>query len=166
MPAPTITFLTTGGTIDKYYSVAGEMEIDEPTVGPILELAATNIPTEVRSVVAVDSLDMTSEHREQLVEAIRETEGEHVVVTHGTDTMPETAEFLLEHPEAIAGKRIVLVGAMQPSVMRWTDAPFNVGAALAAVQLVEPGVWISMSGRIFRGGEVAKDRTRGVFVDK
>ena len=80
--------------------------------------------------------------------------------------MPETSEFLRERPEAIKGKTIVLTGAMQPSCMRLTDAPFNLGAAVAAAQLLEPGVYISMSGRIFEAGSVAKDRSRGVFVAK
>ncbi|MCT1367676.1 asparaginase domain-containing protein [Kocuria sp. HSID16901] len=170
MPAPSaaekVAILTTGGTFDKYYSVAGEMEIDEPTVGPILDLAATNLDTEVRSVVAIDSLDMTDEHRAQIAEALEETDARRVVITHGTDTMPETSEFLRERPEAIKGKTIVLTGAMQPSCMRLTDAPFNLGAAVAAAQLLEPGVYISMSGRIFEAGSVAKDRSRGVFVAK
>lgn len=169
MPVPStaekVVVLTTGGTIDKYYSVAGELEIDQPTVGPILEQAATNLETEVRSVVAIDSLDMTDEHREVLAQALTDADERRVVVTHGTDTMPETADFLRQRPEAIEGKTIVLTGAMQPSCMRLTDAPFNVGAAVASAQLLEPGVYISMSGRIFEAGSVAKDRSRGVFVD-
>ncbi|WP_051688014.1 MULTISPECIES: asparaginase [Micrococcales] len=170
MPIPSaadkILVLTTGGTIDKYYSVAGEMEIDEPTVGPILDQAATNLTTEVRSVVAIDSLDMTDSHRALIAEALAQTDARRIVITHGTDTMPETSEFLRERPEAIEGKTIVLTGAMQPSCMRLTDAPFNLGAAVASAQLLEPGVYISMSGRIFEAGSVAKDRSRGVFVSK
>lgn len=170
MPAPStaqpILVLTTGGTIDKYYSVAGELEIDEPTVGPILDQAATNVETEVRPVVAIDSLDMTDEHRAELVRALVDADASRVVVTHGTDTMPETAEYLARHEEAIAGRTIVLTGAMQPSCMRQTDAPFNLGSAVASVQLLGPGVYISMSGRIFEAGSVSKDRSRGVFVDK
>ncbi|WP_178946189.1 asparaginase domain-containing protein [Kocuria sp. TGY1127_2] len=170
MPVPShpekVLVLTTGGTIDKFYSVAGELEIDKPTIGAILDQAATNVETEIRPVVAIDSLDMTDEHREQLVEALADAQERRIVITHGTDTMPETADYLRRSPAAIEGKTIVLTGAMQPSCMRLTDAPFNVGAAVASAQLLEPGVYISMSGRIFEAGAVSKDRSRGVFVDK
>lgn len=164
--APDLLVLTTGGTIDKLYSTAGELEIREPTVGPILEQAATNLRIAVRGVLAVDSLDMTAEHRRTLTEAVAAAETPRIVITHGTDTMTETAEHLLAHPEAIAGKTVVLTGAMQPSCMRITDAPFNVGSAVTAAQLLDPGVYIAMSGRIFPAGTVAKDRARGVFVDR
>lgn len=166
MPTPRVAVLATGGTIDKFYSVRGELEIEEPTVGPILDQAATNLETTVRSVVSIDSLDMTEEHRALLAAALQETAETSVVVTHGTDTMPETAEYLLARPEAVAGKTIVLTGAMQPSCMRATDAPFNLGAAVATAQLAAPGVYICMSGRIFPAGKVVKDRARGVFVDR
>lgn len=162
--APHVSVLTTGGTIDKFYSVAGEMEIDQPTAGPILDLAATNLSTSVRPVLAVDSLDMTDEDRERLAEAISEEPAERVVITHGTDTMPETARFLLARPERIGRRTIVLTGAMQPSCMRATDAPFNLGAAVTAAQLLGPGVYIAMSGRIYDGARVRKDRALGVFL--
>lgn len=164
--APELLVLTTGGTIDKFYSTAGELEIAEPTVGPILEQAATNLRTRVRPVLAVDSLDMTEADREALAAAVAEAETPRIVITHGTDTMTETAEHLLARPEASDGKTIVLTGAMQPSAIRTTDAPFNVGAAVAAAQLLPAGIYVAMSGRVFPAGSVAKDRSRGVFVER
>lgn len=161
----TITVLATGGTIDKFYSVAGNLEIDAPTAGPFLDQAATGVATEVRSVLAIDSLDMTDEHRAVLARAVAEAPARRLVITHGTDTMPETAAYLLARPEAVGGRTVVLTGAMQPSCMRVTDAPFNLGAAVTAVQLLEPGVYIAMSGRVFHAGAVVKDRERGVFLD-
>ena len=160
---PHLTVLTTGGTIDKIYSVTGELEIGQPTVGAILE-AATNLSTTVRPVLAVDSLDMTDDDRQRLVEAVDAEPADRVVITHGTDTMPETARFLLERPDQIGQRTIVLTGAMQPSAMRVTDAPFNVGAAVTAAQLLPAGVYVCMSGRIFDGATVRKDRQRGIFL--
>ncbi|QRZ61825.1 asparaginase domain-containing protein [Rothia sp. ZJ932] len=157
-----ITILTTGGTIDKVYSVAGELEIGDPSVPQLLTAVLTDVEFELIPVLAVDSLDMTDTDRAQLVDALEGVATDHVIITHGTDTMPETARYLLEHAR-LEGKIVVLTGAMQPASMRVSDAGFNLGAAVAALNLLDAGVYVSMSGKIFKGATVVKDRSRGIF---
>ncbi|NKZ35150.1 L-asparaginase [Rothia terrae] len=163
--ADNISILTTGGTIDKVYSVAGELEIGEPSVRELLSYVLTDVEFEVTEVLAVDSLDMTDADRAQLVKALDATDDEHIIITHGTDTMPETARYLLKHA-SLGNKTVVLTGAMQPASMRKSDAGFNLGAAVAALNLLEPGVYVSMSGKVFNGATVVKDRSRGIFEDQ
>ena len=121
---------------------------------------------EEASADAEDSL--TVEHtkaartRAAVTEALNAVTNDQVLITHGTDTMPETARYLLEHAD-LGNKVVVLTGAMQPAVMARSDAGFNLGAAIAALNLLEPGVYISMSGRIFPAESVRKDRSRGIF---
>ena len=98
----------------------------------------------------------------ELTEALNAVTNDQVLITHGTDTMPETARYLVEHAD-LGDKVVVLTGAMQPAVMARSDAGFNLGAAIAALNLLEPGVYISMSGRIFPAESVRKDRSRGIF---
>ena len=126
-----ITILATGGTIDKFYSVAGTMDIGEPAAKDLLDRVITDIRFDIRPLIGKDSLDMT-------------------------------ARYLLEHAD-LGDKVVVLTGAMQPAVMARSDAGFNLGAAIAALNLLEPGVYISMSGRIFPAESVRKDRSRGIF---
>jgi L-asparaginase len=161
---PHIHVVATGGTIDKIYSLAGELMIGAPAVDALLAPVLTDLTYDVSPVLAVDSLDMTDADRLVLCQAIDALPGRHVVVTHGTDTMPETAAFLDAHLAA-ADQTVVLTGAMQPAAMAVSDAAYNLGAAMTAVQLLPAGVHIAMSGRIFAAGAVTKDRDRGVFVD-
>lgn len=161
-PVEKITVLTTGGTIDKVYSVAGDLEIGAPSVHDLLKPVLTDLAFEVTEVLAVDSLDMTDEDRAQLLVALDAVDNRHVIITHGTDTIPETARYLLEHA-SLGDKIVVLTGAMQPASMRVSDAGFNLGAAVAAVNLLEAGVYVSMSGKVFDGASVIKDRSRGIF---
>ncbi|HJQ05196.1 MAG TPA: asparaginase domain-containing protein [Nocardioides sp.] len=161
-----IHVLTTGGTIDKVYGISGELEIGPPSVEALLAPVLTDVAFEVTSVLRVDSLDMTDDDRAVLCAAVDAVDGDRVVVTHGTDTMPVTARYLDEHlSPASRDKVVVLTGAMQPAAMRVSDAAYNFGAATAAVQLLPAGVHIAMSGRVFAAGAVVKDTTRGVFVD-
>lgn len=160
--AEKVTILTTGGTFDKVYSVAGELEIGEPSVPELLSYVLTDTDFEVTSVLKLDSLDMTDADRAVLTDALDAVQGDRVIITHGTDTMPETARYLQEHAD-VGQKVVVLTGAMQPASMRKSDAGFNLGAAVAALNLLEPGVYISMSGRIFPASSVRKDRARGIF---
>ena len=148
-----ITILATGGTIDKFYSVAGTMDIGEPAAKDLLDRVITDVRFDIRPLIGKDSLDMTDEDR---------VTNDQVLITHGTDTMPETARYLVEHAD-LGNKVVVLTGAMQPAVMARSDAGFNLGAAIAALNLLEPGVYISMSGRIFPAESVRKDRSRGIF---
>ncbi|MDO7866808.1 asparaginase [Nocardioides jiangxiensis] len=162
---PHIHVLATGGTIDKVYSLSGELEIGTPAVETLLAPVLTDLTYDVTPVLALDSLDMTDADRVVLCQAVDALPGRHVVITHGTDTMPETAAFLDAHLAA-ADQTVVLTGAMRPSAMASSDAAFNLGAAFTAVQLLPAGVHIVMSGRVFSAGKVAKDRERGVFVDQ
>lgn len=160
--ADRITILATGGTIDKFYTLESTLDTGEPAVEELLSFVTTDIEFEIQSVLKLDSLDMVDSDRAVLVEALNKVENDRIMITHGTDTMPETARYIQEHGD-IEGKTIVLVGAMQPAIMRHSDASFNIGAATAALSLLEPGVYISMSGRIFNAETVRKDRSRGIF---
>jgi L-asparaginase len=162
---PHIHVVTTGGTIDKVYALSGELEIGPPAVDALLSPVLTDNTYDVTPALAVDSLDMTDTDRAALCAVIDGLPGRLVVVTHGTDTMPETAAFLDEHLAA-ADQTVVLTGAMRPAVMTLSDAAYNLGAAMTAVQLLPAGVHIAMSGRVFGAGTVAKERSRGVFVER
>lgn len=157
-----ITILATGGTIDKFYSVAGTLDIGKPAAHDVLSRVLTDIRFDIRALIGKDSLDMTDEDRAELVAALNAVEHDQVLITHGTDTMSESARYIAEHAE-LGSKVVVLTGAMQPAVMAHSDAGFNLGAAISALNLLEPGVYISMSGRIFPAQTVRKDRARGIF---
>jgi len=157
-----ITILATGGTIDKFYSVAGTLDIGKPAVHDVLSRVLTDIRFDIRALIGKDSLDMTDEDCAELVAALNAVEYDQVLITHGTDTMSESARYIAEHAE-LGSKVVVLTGAMQPAVMAHSDAGFNLGAAISALNLLEPGVYISMSGRIFPAHTVRKDRARGIF---
>lgn len=157
-----ITILATGGTIDKFYSVAGTLDIGKPAAHDVLSRVLTDIRFDIRALIGKDSLDMTDEDRAELVAALNAVEYDQVLITHGTDTMSESARYIAEHAD-LESKVVVLTGAMQPAVMAHSDAGFNLGAAISALNLLEPGVYISMSGRIFPAHTVRKDRARGIF---
>ncbi|NQX12458.1 asparaginase [Microbacteriaceae bacterium VKM Ac-2855] len=154
-----ILVLATGGTIDKEYSIAGDLEIGEPQSPRILADVITPLEFVHESVLRKDSLDLDDADRAAIRAHVEATAHERIVVTHGTDTMTATAETL----RGIPGRVIVLTGAMQPARMRDSDAAFNLGLAIGAVQLLPEGVYIAMSGQVFPAGAVAKDREAGVF---
>lgn len=155
-----IRFLTTGGTIDKiYFDALGEYEVGESLVQHILGEGLAQFDFDVVSLFRKDSLDITAEDRQKIRSAIEDDSNSLFVVTHGTDTMVETAEALV----GIAGKTIVLTGALNPARFRSTDAVFNIGLAVGAVQSLAPGVYIAMSGRVFQAGKVRKNRSRNRF---
>lgn len=155
-----IKFLTTGGTIDKvYFDAKSEFEVGSPQVAEILKDANVGFEFDLQSILRKDSLDMTDEDR-ALVRKQAETDPcDRIVITHGTDTMVLTARAL----QGIPGKTIVLTGSMQPSRFRVTDAAFNVGCAIAAVQTLPPGVYIAMNGRVFEPDHVRKNREKNCF---
>ena len=155
-----IRFLTTGGTIDKiYFDAMSQFEVGESQVKGILTEGLVAIGYDVVSLFHKDSLEMTGEDRMTLREFIEKDDACRYVITHGTDTLAETAEAL----EGIADKCIVLTGALSPARFKSTDAIFNVGMAVAAVQTVDPGVYIAMSGQVFPAGAVRKNRTENKF---
>lgn len=141
-----IKFFTTGGTIDKvYFDAKSEFQVGSPQVVELLEDGNVTFEHEVESVLRKDSLDMTDADRALIRERILADPATRIVVTHGTDTMIQTARAL----KGIAGKTIVLTGSMQPARLRITDASFNLGTAVVAAQTLPPGVYIAMNGRIF-----------------
>lgn len=159
-----ITVLATGGTIDKIYNLAGELETGPPAAPRLLEVLKTDLRIEVRSVVAKDSLDITDTDRQLLADAVDSLDSPSVVITHGTDTLTDTADYLSRHASAAASKVIVLTGALQPAAMVASDAALNLGAALMASQALQPGVYVCMSGRAVPAGQVRKDPCTGQFV--
>jgi L-asparaginase len=141
-----IKFFTTGGTIDKvYFDAKSEFEVGTPQVSELLNDANVTFDHEIESVLRKDSLDMTDTDRALVRDRIAADPATRIVVTHGTDTMIQTARVL----KSIAGKTIVLTGSMQPARLRVTDAAFNLGTAVAAAQTLPPGVYIAMNGKIF-----------------
>jgi L-asparaginase len=151
-----IKIITTGGTIDKvYFDALSEFKIGEPQVEGVLREADVTAVYEIISLLRKDSLELTDEDRQLLYDTIANNPATMFMVTHGTDTMTVTAERLRD----IAGKTIVLTGAMQPARFRQTDAVFNIAAAFTAVQTVSPGVYIAMNGQIFPAGKVRKNLT-------
>ena len=155
-----IKVFTTGGTIDKvYFDQKSEFQVGDPQIDVLLREANVSFDFDVESVLRKDSLDLTAEDRGVILEAVKRDPAERVIVTHGTDTMVETANVL----KGCSGKVIVLTGAMQPARLRSSDALFNVGFAAACVQLLPPGVYIAMNGRIFEPGNVRKNVAESRF---
>lgn len=155
--------LTTGGSIDKIYTLQGEMEIGPPTAGELLERAGVTSYSIV-PMLTKDSLDVTAEDRDRLAELVNGCPpGTAVVITHGTDTMPQTGRHLLEHI-GHTDKTIVLTGALQPAAMSHSDAAFNLGSAILAARTHPPGVYVVMHGTVFNVATVRKDKTQGRFV--
>jgi len=159
-PQP-ILVVTTGGTIDKvYFDARSDYEVGESVVGDLLRQAQVRVPFEVLPVLRKDSLELTVEDRALVRAAIESRPEQRVVVTHGTDTMTETARALA----GLAERTVVLTGSLAPARFAETDAWFNVGMAFAAVQVLPPGVYIAMNGQIFAADAVVKDRSRNQFV--
>jgi len=150
-----------GGTIDKiYFDAKSKYEVGAPAIGKMLKELSVHFDYEVTSLMAKDSLEMTDSDRAQIATAVSESNCSKVLITHGTDTMPETARALSE----IEGKTVVLTGALSPAIFRDSDAMFNVGGALAAVQSKEEGTYIVMNGEVFDANNVRKDRAANRFL--
>ncbi|MBT3520361.1 MAG: asparaginase [Gammaproteobacteria bacterium] len=158
-----IVILTTGGTFDKiYFDANSEYSIGEPCISSILDEGNVMSDYRVQSILKKDSLDITHSEREIIKKSVIECEEERIIITHGTDTMVETAKFL----EDVKEKTIVLTGAMQPARFKKTDAIFNSGFAYAAALSLENGVYIAMSGQIFNSNNVRKNIDLGKFECK
>ncbi len=155
-----IRFISTGGTIDKiYFDALSQFEVGESQVQQILGEALVDFDYGIEPLLQKDSLELTDEDRQVIRRYIEKDAADLFVITHGTDTMAETAEALA----GIEGKTIVLTGALSPARFRTTDAVFNVGMAVAAVQAAVPGVYIAMSGQVFEAGKVRKNRAENRF---
>ncbi|NJN95082.1 MAG: asparaginase [Anaerolineales bacterium] len=149
-----IKFFTTGGTIDKvYFDARSEYQVGAPQVTEILKEANVAFDYEVVSILKKDSLEMTEADRQIIRQTLEAEPCERIVITHGTDTMVDTAKYLLGLPN----KTIVFTGAMEPARSRYTDATFNVGCAIAAAQTQAPGVYIAMNGRVYPADRVRKN---------
>lgn len=149
-----LCIVTTGGTIDKiYFDDKSDYQVGEPQIGRILEELGVAFRFTVIPIIRKDSLHITQADRDLLKQTVAAQPAKHVLVTHGTDTMVETAKVLATIP----GKTIVLTGALNPARFRGSDAEFNVGTAVGAVQSLPPGVYIAMNGRVWDPAKVRKN---------
>jgi L-asparaginase len=149
-----ILILTTGGTIDKiYFDAKSAYEVGPPNISKLL--AELNLAIEYRivSLMRKDSLELSDVDRQLICDQVSQAPERQVLITHGTDTMVETAEKL----RSVADKTIVLTGAMEPALFKTSDATFNIGCGLTAVQTLAAGVYIAMNGRVFKAGNVRKN---------
>jgi len=150
-----------GGTIDKiYFDANSKYEIGAPALSKMLNELPVHLDIEVSSLMAKDSLDMDDDDRALIAHAVRHCDESRIVITHGTDTMTQTAQALGKP----AGKTIVLTGALQPAIFKNSDAMFNLGGALAAVQSLPEGVYIVMNGEVFDALKVRKDVANNRFM--
>ncbi|MEL6869056.1 MAG: asparaginase domain-containing protein [Pseudomonadota bacterium] len=155
-----ITFISTGGTIDKvYFDALSEYEIGESVVSHILDDARVTVPHEFVALMRKDSQELTDTDRQLIVAKVSAQPSRMIIVTHGTDTMAHTAEVL----RSVQDKTIVLTGSLTPARFHTTDAVFNIGLAVGAVQSKAAGVYIAMSGQVFAAGTVRKNRERNCF---
>ena len=157
----TIRLFVTGGTFDKDYDeLRGLLDFQDTHVPEMLRLGRCQLDVAVRTLMMIDSLEMTDEDRDTIVDHCRRCEETQIVITHGTDTMVETAGALASE---IADKTIVLTGAMVPYAFGSSDGLFNLGSALSFVQVLPAGIYIAMNGRVFTWDNVRKNRELGTF---
>lgn len=155
-----LQIITTGGTIDKiYYDEASDYQVGEPEIGRILEEIKVAFKWRVLPLLRKDSLYLTEADRARIRQAVEDSDCKHILITHGTDSMVETATALA----GLDGRVIVLTGALNPARFIGSDAVFNIGCAVGAVQCQPPGVWIAMNGRIWNPREVRKNRGENRF---
>jgi L-asparaginase len=159
-----IVFIQTGGTIDKDYPRKDRgyaFEIGEPAVERIMQKVHPNFDYKVVSILKKDSLDITDNDREKIYKACLKADSKKILITHGTDTIIDTAKKL----STIKNKLIILTGAMKPEKFSDSDAAFNVGTAIGALNVLDKGVYVAMNGRIYHWNEVERSRETGQFVD-
>ncbi|WP_257386963.1 asparaginase domain-containing protein [Tahibacter caeni] len=155
-----LTIVTTGGTIDKiYFDDKSEYQIGAPYIGDILSQLGVAFTFDVIPILRKDSLHITADDRELIRRTIAQQPHRHVLVTHGTDTMVETAQVLLEIPDKV----IVLTGALNPARFQGSDAVFNIGCAVGALQTLPDGVYVAMNGRVWDPRHVRKNRAANRF---
>ncbi|MGB3005839.1 MAG: asparaginase domain-containing protein [Chitinophagaceae bacterium] len=158
-----IRIFITGGTFDKEYNeLNGQLFFKDTHMHDLLELGRNKVEVEIRTLMMVDSLEMTNEDRELIVHQCNHSEEDRIVITHGTDTMSDTAQFLAQK---VKNKTIVLTGAMIPIKFGSSDGLFNLGSALAFAQTLSPGVYIAMNGRYFTADNVRKNKQTGMFEE-
>ena len=158
-----IRIFITGGTFDKAYNeLTGELFFKDSHLPEMLKLGRCNLDVQVRTLMMIDSLHMTDDDRQIILQQCRSAPERRIVITHGTDTMVETAGVLAQ---GMADKTIVLTGAMIPYKFGSSDGLFNLGSALAFAQTLPPGVYVAMNGRYFTWDRVRKNRKTGMFEE-
>lgn len=156
-----IRIFVTGGTFDKTYDeIRGVLSFEDTHLQEMLTLGRSRVDVTVRTLMMVDSLDMTDADRELIVRNCVQASESRIVITHGTDTMVETARAIAA---GVAGKTVVLTGAMIPYAFGSSDGLFNLGSALSFAQVLPPGVYVAMNGQHFPWDQVRKNRTTGAF---
>ncbi|HEY5441976.1 MAG TPA: asparaginase domain-containing protein [Candidatus Saccharimonadales bacterium] len=159
-----IKLLITGGTIDARYNyLKATVDYDKTHLKDMLDQGRSRVDIDIEQLTLVDSDKITDEQRQQILEKCNNAEADKIIITHGTDTMVETARFLGEN---IQDKTIVLVGSMIPYAFKGSDALFNLGAGVTAVQILDKGVFITMNGKVFNWDEVKKNFEIGEFQEK
>jgi len=159
----TIRILVTGGTFDKEYNErTGQLYFKDTHLAEMLRLGRSRVEVTIRTIMMIDSLEMTDEDRELIAHQCNHCEEDQIVITHGTDTMSQTARVLAEK---VKNKTVVLFGAMIPIKFGSSDGLFNLGSALAFVQTLPAGVYIAMNGKYFVSGNVRKNKQTGEFEE-
>lgn len=155
-----LEILTTGGTIDKvYFDKKSNYEVGDPFVEELLRKMNVNISFKVKSLMKIDSLEMTDIHREEILNYIKNSNSINFLITHGTDSIVETAIYL----KKISDKTIVLTGSLKPAIFIDNDAIFNVGSALTSAQILKNGVYIVINGQVFNPDNVRKNLEKNIF---
>lgn len=158
-----IRIFITGGTFDKEYNeITGQLYFNDTHLHDLLDMGRNKVPVEIRTLMMIDSLAMTNEDRELIAHQCRQCEEDRIIITHGTDTMSETAMMLAQK---INDKTIVLTGAMIPIKFGSSDGLFNLGSALAFAQSLRPGIYVAMNGRCFNWDNVQKNKETGIFEE-
>ena len=156
-----IKIFSTGGTFDKEFNeLNGELYFKKTQLHELLELGRSQLNVKVETLMMIDSLNMTDDERQYIIKKCQKEASQRIIITHGTDTMVETAKILAEH---IQDKTIILTGAMIPIKFGSSDGLFNLGSALSFVQILEPGIYITMNGRYFNWDNVKKNKKLGIF---
>ena len=158
-----IRIFITGGTFDKEYNeITGQLYFNDTHMHDLLEMGRSKVRVEIRTLMMIDSLEMTEEDRVLIAYQCNECEEKMIVITHGTDTMAETARMLASE---VKDKTIILTGAMIPIKFGSSDGLFNLGSALAFAQTLPPGVYVAMNGRYFNWDNVRKNKQTGMFEE-
>lgn len=158
-----IRIFITGGTFDKEYNeITGQLYFNDTHMHDLLEMGRNKVPVEIRTLMMIDSLEMTDEDRELIVHQCNNCDEDRIVITHGTDTMADTAKVLVQK---VKNKTVILTGAMIPIKFGSSDGLFNLGSALAFAQTLSAGVYVAMNGRFFTADNVRKNKQTGMFEE-
>ena len=156
-----IKIFATGGTFDKEYDeINGELFFKETHLHELLKLGRSQLNVKIETLMMVDSLKMSKSEKNYIVEKCKEERTDRIIITHGTDTMVDTAKLIAKN---IHNKAIILTGAMIPIKFGSSDGLFNLGSALSFIQVIDPGIYITMNGRYFKWDNVKKNNQLGIF---